>query len=198
MSWVAAEDIQAWIGVDMISLDAAASLGEVVTGAIIDEIERDLSLTTISSDTYDTTNTDFILLNYWPVRSIGAVTYNGQPVPAAAYQRPGWRLDPVNTRRLSFVGMGKLARGVMNVTVTNLVAGYDTSLALGTPGALPGNVFQALRLTAAAVFNSQAGDPNLASESTGGVFSGSFYPTGIGAVPPGARSLLSGEMRVAP
>lgn len=199
MSWVAPEDVQAWLGVDVIDLSSAALLGEVATAAVMDLIERDLSLTTVAREDYDTTGTDYILLSHWPVRSIGAVTYNGQAIAAAAgFNTQGWQVDSVNKRKLCFRGMGKMARGSQNITVTNLVAGYDTSLPVGSVGALPGNVWHALKLTAAAIFNSQAGDPNLASENESGVFSGTFYATGIGAVPPGARSLLQGEIRVAP
>jgi hypothetical protein len=197
MSWISGSDILNWIGVDKIDSNAAQSLADVSTSMLHQVLERDITLAT-TTEVYDSNGTDYILLNRWPVVSIGGVTYNGAPVVPAAYQVPGWKLDGFNTRKLCFVGMGKLARNAMNITVTDLAAGYDVTLAQGQSGALPGNIYHALRLTALAVFNSQASDPNLATESTAGVFSGSFYPAGVGAVPPGALTLLQSEMRVAP
>jgi hypothetical protein len=196
-AWIADTDVQGWIGADKIALDAAGSLAQTATDVVMSYIERDVSLTT-TSDFYDTNGTDFILLNHWPVISIGSVTLNGTPLVPAAPNVRGWRMDSFNQRKLIFAGMGKQIRGNMNCQVIDLVAGYDTTQPLGSPTALGGHIVQALKLTAAAIFNSQAADPNLANESMTGVFSGTFYATGVGAIPPGARTLLTREMRASP
>ena len=196
--WIPAEDVQAWIGPAAITLDDAAVLAQIASDAVQSVVQRDLSLTAGITDTYDTNGTNYVLLNYWPIRAIAAISLNGQAIGAAGYQLSGWKLDPVNTRKVSFPGMGNLGRGIQNLTVSGLVAGYDVTQPPGGTYALPANVYQALRLTAAAIFNSQAADPNLTAESTAGVFSGSFAASGVGAVPPGARTLLLPEMRVAP
>ena len=194
---ISASDVVVWIGADKIDTDAATSLAQAASDAVGSLIERDLSLLTGIVDNLDANGTNYVLLTRWPVQSVSSVTLNAQPVQPAAYGVPGWRLDAVNTRKLNFPGMGQLTRGVMNVAVV-YSAGYDLTQPTGAPTGLPGALFQALRLTAGAIFNSQAADPNLASESTAGVFSGSFYPTGVGAVPPGARTLLLPYMRAAP
>jgi hypothetical protein len=195
--WIATTDVQAWLGADKLNQDSAASLAQVATDSVQAYIERDLALVTSIAETCDTNGTDYVLLNCWPIRLVTSVSHNGMTLAPAAFGKPGWLTDPVNTRKLRFPGMGKLERGVMNLSVV-YTAGYDLTAAPGAPTALPGAVAQALRLTAAAIFNSQAADPNLASESTAGVFSGSFYATGVGAVPPGARSLLVNFMRASP
>lgn len=195
--WISGDVVQAWLGADKITIDAASDLAAVATDLAMNEINRDLSRVTGISEYYDTNGTDYILLNYWPVVSIGGVSIVGQTVlPNVPNGTPGWRLDPLNSRKL-YLGR-KYARCPQNVLVSNLSAGYDVTLPIGTKGALPGTVFHALRLIASAVFNSQAADPNLASESTVGAFSGTFYAAGVGTVPPGAASLLKNEMRVAP
>lgn len=196
-AWIADTDIQNWIGADKITLMAAGDLAETATAAVQSLIERDLLVAT-SSDFYDTNGTDFILLNHWPVMSIGSVTLDGTELVAAAPNVKGWRMDSFNKRKLVFAGWGKQARGMLNVQVVNLVAGYDPDQPVGSATGFPSHIAQALRLTASAIFNSQAADPNLASESISGVFSGTFYQTGVGAVPPGARSLLNREMRASP
>lgn len=195
--WIPASDVLAWIGTDKIDLESATLLAEVASEAVSALIERDLTLQTGVTELYDTTGTPYVLLNSWPVQSVSAVSLAGQPIVPAAFQTPGWKLDRINRRKLVFVGMGNLSRAPLTLAVT-YTAGYDTTQPIGGTMALPAAVWQALRLTCGAIFNSQAADPNLASESTGGVFSGSFYPTGVGAVPPGARTYLLPYMRSAP
>jgi hypothetical protein len=160
-------------------------------------LNRDLTMVTNLTEYYDTNGTDYILLNNWPVRSIGSVTLNGMAILPAIPGQPGWRLDGFNPRKL-MLGQGRLLRGgIMVIGVLNQTAGYDFTQSVGSATGLPGTVHRALLLTCAAIFNAQAADPNLSSESTAGVFSGTFYASGVGAVPPGALRLLSNEIRVA-
>jgi hypothetical protein len=123
-------------------------------------------------------------------------------------QTQGWVMDDQNVvRKLRFAGYGKLPRpwnGTPNIMVS-YIAGYpvgvppDPASSTWFVGAgLPTAVYEALKLSASAIWNAQASDPNLAAESTVGVFSGQFYPTGVGAVPPGARSLLEPYIGYAP
>jgi hypothetical protein len=196
-AWVPGSAVQAWIGADKITTQAAAQLAEIASEACQALVQRDLTMQTVT-DILDTNGSDYVLLHYWPVITIDSVTLNGVLVPPAAFQLPGWRMDSFNKRKLIFAGRGKLAPGIMNVTVTNLVAGYDVSQLPGATNALPAPVYQAVLLTAAAIYNSQAADPNLTSEETAGVFSGSFHAAGVGSVPPGARNLLSNEIPVNP
>lgn len=197
-AWVTTDAMMGWIGSDKLDTDTAAQLASDATDAIMQYIGRDLALTTTAIAYYDTNGTDYVLLDDWPVRSLGTVTLNGQAVAPAAPNAPGYLLDRMNKRKLVFHGMGKQARGVMNVTITNLITGYDLAQPVGSATGLPGPVSRAILLTGAAMFNAQAADPNLASESTAGVFSGSFYKSGVGAIPPGAVNLLANEVRVAP
>jgi hypothetical protein len=197
-AWVLATDVQSWIGADKLTLDAAGALAQVASDAVQGLVQRNIALQTVT-DILDTNGTDYVLLHYWPVRSIASVTLNGLPVQPAAFQSPGWIMDSFNPRKLLFSGMGKQYRGALNVTVTGLVAGYDFTLEPGGgANAPPGDLQQALLLTAAAIFNSQAADPNLVSEETAGVFSGSFHAAGVGSVPPGARTLLRPYIPVNP
>lgn len=198
-AWISGADVQAWIGADKITLPSAQSLAQVASDAVQSKVLRDLTLQTNITDIVDTNGSDYVLLNYWPIRAIaGPVTLNGQTLQPAAFNQPGWRLDPRNPRKLVFAGMGKQRRGVMNVTVAGLTAGYDVTAEPGSPNALPGHVHQALLLTASAIFNSQAADPNLTAEETAGVFSGSFHPAGVGSIPPGALSYLAPEIPANP
>jgi hypothetical protein len=196
--WIDASEVQTWLGGSGVMNQAeAVELALAATAAVAGYIERDVTLVSNLTETLDTTGNDYVLLRHWPIQSITSVSYNGQAVVEAAYQKPGYRIDPLNERRLNFYGMGKLPRGLMNLTVV-YSAGYDPTLPAGYPAAIPGDLRQALKLTAAAIYNSQAADPNLVAESTAGVFSGSFVATGVGAVPPGARSLLARYRRVTP
>lgn len=195
-AWITAADLQTWFAGD-IDAPTATALASDATDAVRDYLERDLALQELT-EAYDTTGTNYVLLNFWPVRAVTQVVLNGTTVvPPAAFNTPGWRLSPIVPRKLEFPGYAKLARSTMNLSVS-YTAGYDLAAAAGDPMAIPGSVATAIKLTAAAMWNAQAADPNLSGESTGGVFSGQFYPTGVGAVPPGARSLLQVHKRVAP
>lgn len=200
-AWIDAATVQQWIGAGRITLDAAASLAQAATDAMRSYLERDLEMGSWT-EFYDAMNTDYILLQHWPVRSIDQVLYQGNPVAAAsiqAGQAKGWRIDGFITRKLWFAGYGKLPRAPMAIQVVNLKAGYDVGVSPGsTPTAMPGHVVQALQLTCLAIFTSQAIDPNLTGESISGVFSGSFVPTGPGSIPPGAMALVRNERRAAP
>lgn len=202
-AWISVSDVQTWLGPDVDST-TAQMLADAATSAVQEFLQRDVSQQTLT-EIYDSAGTDYILLDSWPVASISSVVIDGLPplVPAAV-QTPGYRVDRINPRKLQFAGLGKVPRGVENITVS-YVAGYpigtapdpaSTTKHVGT--GLPPAIYTGLKLTAAAISNAQAADPNLASESTGGVFSGSFYQTGVGAVPPGARSLMQPYVRVAP
>lgn len=197
-AWVTSAAVIAWIGADKIDSADAAQLASDATDAVQAVLNRDLELQTTALVYYGTNGTDYLLLDDWPIRSIGSVTLNSLAISPAAPLSPGWVMDRFNPRKLIFSQMGKQIRAEMNVILTNVVTGYDLTQAVGSATGLPGHVSRALLLTAAAIFNAQAADPNLASESTAGVFSGSFYASGVGAVPPGALSLLKNEMRVAP
>jgi len=202
-AWIAADVVQQWIGADLLSLGSADQLAQIASDAMRSYLERDLAMTTVS-EFYDANGTNYVLLNYWPVRSIGAVYYLGQSVaPAnptgAQPQAYGWTLDTFVPRKLKIFGYGPLPRAAMAVRVVGLQAGYDVGVDPGsTPYALPGHVFQALRLTCQAIFTSQASDPNLTGESISGVFSGSFMPEGVSAIPRGAKDLVRNERRAAP
>jgi hypothetical protein len=198
--WITTADVQTWLG-PQIDDDTAVILAVAASDSVADYIERDLTQATVT-EYYDSNGTDYILLNSWPVQSIASVTIlnwpsGGPTVPPAAPGTPGYRIDAFNPRKLVFAGYGKIPRGTMNITVT-YTAGYNMSGTPGTPPGLPASIYQALKLTVNAIYNSQAADANLASENTAGVFSGSYYPTGVGCVPPGARSLLANYKRTAP
>lgn len=194
--WISSDDVRAYIGGDVLTDPAATLLAQTATDALQAVLNRDISLVTGLQEFYDTNGSDYVLLNHWPVRSISAVSLNGTTISAAQPNQPGYRIDSFNSRKL-YLGQGKLLRGgAMAISVT-YTAGYDTSQPIGSPTAIPATVHRALLLTAAAIFNAAAADPNLTSESTGGVFSGSFTPRGAGAVPQAARDLVSNEIRVA-
>lgn len=193
-TWISADDVLAWIGDDDLTTDQATDLAIAATDAAREWLERDLELKTFTEN-YDSLGTDYILLNAWPIRSLGSISLNGEAaLQPAAYNQAGWAFDPLNPRKVRFPGR-KVARGVQNIAVT-YTAGYDLSQPVGSATGLPGTVKKALQLIAAAMDNAQAADPNLASENTAGVFSGSFYATGVGAIPPGARTLLQPYRRV--
>ena len=194
-AWVSNADIQSWLGAD-VDTATATMLGITVTDAVRGYIEREIQLATYS-ELLDSLGTDYILVSNWPIRTVTSVSIAGAaPLPPAAFNVPGYRLDPVVTRKISFPGR-KVARGVSNIAVV-YSAGYDLAQATGSATGLPGEFVQAMKLTAAAIWNSQAADPNLSSENTGGVFSGSFLATGVGAIPPAARGYLQRYKRVAP
>lgn len=200
-AWVSAEVVQGWIGADNISLDQAATLAQAATDALKSYLERDLAVGTYT-EWYDANGTNYILLNQKPIRSIASLTYNGTAVTAAnpSVSQPqvrGYRVDPFVTRKLIFVGYGALPRAEMAIQVT-YTAGYDIEPAGTSPWSMPGHVVQALNLTCAAMFNSQAADPNLTGENIPGAFSGSFVQSGVGAIPPGALNLIQNERRGAP
>jgi hypothetical protein len=73
-------------------------------------------------------------------------------------------------------------RGNSNLQVT-YNAGY-------LPAQIPGSITQAVLLTAKAMVNSQAVDPNVSNESFSGVMSRSYWPEGAGAIPRAAMALI--------
>ena len=193
-AWISTADVQAWIGADL-STDQATDLADAATSVARDWLERDLELADFA-EIYDSLGTDYVLLNAWPIRVVTSIAINNEAALApAAFGRVGWVLDPSNPRKVRFPGR-KVPRGIQNIAVS-YTAGYDLTQPAGAPTGLPGAVRKALQLIASAIDNAQAADPNLASENTGGVFSGSFYASGVGAIPPGARTLLQPYRRVA-
>lgn len=202
VAWITVADVQAWLGPD-VDTPTAQALADAATSTVLGFLQRDLSLQALT-EIYDSNGTDYLLLNSWPVVSISSVVIDGiPPLVPAAVRTPGYRVDRIVPRKLQFAGLGKVPRGISNITVS-YSAGYDMTLApdpASTPshsaGGPPPALNSALKLTAAAIYNAQAADPNLTSESTGGVFSGSFQAAGVGAVPPGARTMLQPYMRVA-
>lgn len=193
-AWISVADIQTWLGPDVDTPTATLLAGEV-TGAVMGYLEHDLSLRTMA-EVLDSTGNDYILVNHWPIRTVTSIVINGQPplVPAA-FNVPGYRLDPLVTRMIRFPGR-RIPRGFSNIAV-GYTAGYDMAMLPGSATGLPENAYLALKLTAQAIWTAQAADPNLASENTGGVFSGSFLVTGPGAIPPAARGYLQPFKRVA-
>lgn len=187
--------MQNWIGTDKIDPTSAASLALAVSDTIRNHIARDITLGTWT-EYYDGNGTNYVLLKHWPVVSIGQVLLNKQAVLPATPDQDGWIIDDFNTRKLIFT-QGKIY-GRMMIQVVNLQAGYDVTQPIGSATGLPGHIGQALLLTASAFFNSSAFDPNLTSEQVEGVFTGTVWPTGAGAIPPAALSLLVNEVRVAP
>lgn len=196
-AWIAPADIMTWLGPDL-DLPTATILANSATSAVGNYLQRDLAQQIVTNELHSGLNTEYLLLNCWPITAVAAVVLGaGPPLPPAGWNVAGWKLDQFNSRKLWLLGMGRIPRGELNISVS-YTGGYDLTLAQGVAGAIPADVYLALQLTAAAQWNARAADPNLASESTAGVFSGSFYPTGVGAVPPGARSLLGSYVRVAP
>lgn len=194
-AWISPSDVQAWLGPDVNNLEAAA-LALAASDAVRDEIERDLELHAYD-ELLDSQNSDHVLLNHWPIRTLTSITIDGgPPLVAAGFNVAGYQLDPVVTRMVRFPGR-RIPRGISNIHAI-YTAGYDLGQPVGSATGLPASVARALLLTVSAIYNSQAADPNLVSENTGGVFSGSFHARGVGAVPPGALTLLRGYRRVAP
>lgn len=190
---ITATDIKTWLG-PSIDDATAAILVMHTSDAVQGWIERDVGVATIS-ELLDSNNTDNVLVSHWPIRSVTSVSVNGgAALPPASFNVQGYALDRLVQRMVRFPGW-KIPRGINNIAIT-YVAGYDTAQQPGSATGIPGDMYLACKLTAAAISNAQAADPNLASENTGGVFSGSFYATGVGAVPPGARTLLQRFKRV--
>lgn len=195
-SWVSAADVAAYLCIT--DLDRAQTLADIATGAIRDYIGNDLEQQDLH-ELYQTNYTDYIMLHSTPVVSVSAVTIDGLgQIQPAGLRQPGWRIDPLVTRKLSFMGYGKLPRSPYPNIEVDYVAGYP----IGTPPdpksspwfagtGLPTAIHESLLLHCAAVHYAQAADPNLAAESTAGVYSGQFYPTGVAAIPPGAKTLLA-------
>jgi hypothetical protein len=199
--WVSIADVETWLGPGIDDISAGV-IANAASDAVRDHIERDLALQTYTGELYNSNGTDYILLNNWPVQSVSSVTISDWPfgsnlVPAGP-NKPGYRIAPENPRKLVFAGYGRLPRGILNISVS-YTAGYDMSLAPGgVPPAMPANIYLALKLTANAIYNAQAADTNLRSESTAGVFSGTYDDQGAGGVPRGAQSLLRNYKRTAP
>ncbi len=192
-SWISIADIQSWI--PAANNATATELAMIVTGLVQQELEQDFAIADWT-ETYDTRGVPYVLLRHWPVRSITSITYNGRALAPAAYQVPGYAIDPVVSRKLNFSGLS-IARGVMNLTIAYR-AGYDFAQAAGSATGAPSWLWQAMRIIAQAIFNAAAADPNLVSENTGGVFSGSFVASGVGSIPPAAREWLAKGSAVAP
>jgi hypothetical protein len=202
-AWISIPEIHNWSGADIDNGDAQI-LADSSTDAVRGYIERELSVSDYD-EIYDSNGTDYILLDNWPIVAVSSVSIaGGNPLGPSGVNQAGFRIDRFVLRKLQFVGYGKIPRCQQNISVA-YTAGYDFTLPASAPSPGPGlapgppsDLITALQLTASAIYNAAAADPNLSSESTGGVFSGSFYPTGVGAVPPGARTLLQRFKRVAP
>lgn len=202
-SWISANDVAAYLCID--DMIRAQIIADTVTGMLRDYLARDLEQQAYA-ELHHSNFTDYVLLNNSPVASISRVEIDGiGEITPAARGKHGWRLDHQVPRKLIFSGYGRLPRSnVPNIEI-HYIAGYpidappDSNSSPWSVGTgFPTAIHEAMRLTASAIHNAQAADPNLQSESTAGVFSGTFYPTGVGAIPPGARSNLEPYISVTP
>lgn len=121
------------------------------------------------TETYDGTGSNSLPLRVWPITSIVSVTISDVAQTVADFYIDGrvmrWRK-----------GLFPYADG--NVVVTYVA------------GSLPDDVVLATIMTAQAMINAAAVDPNTLGESMAG-YSASFAPEGAGSVPRGAQSLLT-------
>jgi len=211
VSWITPDDIKNYVCDGAIDDATAQWVADATTGAVRDFINRDLEQGTFT-ELYTTNNTDYVMLEHYPIVSIASVQIIGygviQPFDIAQFgsQNTGWVRDDQNVvRKLRFAGLGKLPR----CSVPNVLVTYTAGYPVGTPPdpqsspwfagtGLPTAIYEAMKLTAAAIVNAQASDPNVANEMTAGVFSATFLPTGIGAIPPAARSYLQPYVGYAP
>lgn len=183
--WTDLPTVRKWLGVqDRSQDDLLTSLISAATSACRNFIGRDLEEATLS-ETYDGNGSGILPLALYPITDVTSLTIDGLTLRRAAYLTPGWSISEHKTAL-------KLTRGLLfyqgqsNVAVT-YTGGYAT---------IPGEVAQATLLTVVAMFNARAADPNLSSESTGGVFGATFWQSGPGAIPPAARSHLAPYRRV--
>jgi hypothetical protein len=175
--WITLSMLKGWLSITDTSQDANLTpLITAATQACVSFISRDLVLVT-TTETYDGTGSTILPLNVFPVISVSAVSMDGCPILPAGFNQAGYTVGKFSLLAKSMCW----SKGVQNITVS-YTAGYPS---------VPTDAVQACLLTASAMFNSMASDPNLQSESTAGVFSGTFWAGGAGAVPPAARSLLS-------
>ncbi|SRR5580765_535882 len=202
-SWISAEDVAAYLCIE--DLERSQIIADAVTGAFRDYLARDLEQASYH-ELYQTNYTDYVMLQNSPVVSISSVEIDGiGKILPAGMRQPGWRIDHQVPRKLSFMGYGRLPRSTVPNIEVRYVAGYPVgvppdpfSSAWQVGDGLPTAIYEAMRLTASAMHTAQAADPNLAMEQTAGIFTGQFYPTGVGAIPPGARTLLEAYISVTP
>jgi hypothetical protein len=180
--WITLAQLKAWLNITDSSQDANLTpLLTAATQACISYLNRDL-VQSSQTETYDGPGSSILPLNTFPITAVASVMMDGQPVVPAAFNQAGYVIGKFSLRAKGMVW----CKGFQNVTVS-YTGGYAT---------IPTDAVQACLLAASAMFNSMAADPNLQSESTSGVFSGSFWQSGPGALPPSSRSLLINYRKV--
>ena len=156
---------------DTLSDDELRGIMAAATDALIDVMNRDPRVNDYA-DTLNGTGVDALPVRHYPIQAVASVTVAGTALDLDQF---AW--DDYTVRRLH----GAFPRGFRNVVVA-YTAGLDPT---------PRSLKEAYLITVKAMWMARAVNPNSTGESWAGVSSEAWYPTGAGAVPPAARSLVN-------
>ncbi len=168
MAYATLSEIKQWLGVlNDDNDDILSALLDAATAAVDQVANRSFDRKSVTEYYYGN-GSAYIFLRRTPIVGVSAVSISGMPVTVTN--------DSIAIRRDGTFGTGDYVQ----ITYTG---GYSP---------IPADVKMAYKITVQAMWNSQAMDPNLTSESVTGVFSGGFDAFGPGAVPRAAQTLLRG------
>ena len=170
-----------------VALDAATAMA-------IDFIQTDLSQQ-VTTEIYDGTESDRMLLRRGPINGVSAVTMtSGMPGPGLVLAPV-----PIPAQNIGFDDKFLVLNGYVfwkgrrNISVT-----YDAGYALvPTPGyqTIPQGVKTALIYTAKAIYSAQVFDFNTSGENAMGAYAAQYLVQTLGAMPPVAQALLQPYVR---
>jgi hypothetical protein len=174
---VTLSEFKTWMGLTDTAQDAAISAIIPAASATVEQaIDRPATQAAIANEVHDGNGSARLWVRRWPIASISQLTIDGQSVSASDFLWADRTVTLLRGRRFTL--------GTGNILVS-YTGGWVT---------LPDDVRQAVFYTVQAMLYAAAADPNLLSESTGGVFGGTMIATGPGSLPPAARSLLQPYM----
>jgi hypothetical protein len=174
---ISTAELKAWLSIPLTDVSRDALLGSLATAAseaAIKVMQHNpvRSARTLLVDGYGGSG---LPLNHFPIHSVEAVTINpdlgGQPLPPSAYTFDDHMIH---------LRHGVFPRGKRNVSIS-----YTAGLA-----EVPEHIKTACQYIAKGMWDARKTDMNASGESFQGVGGASFWPSGPGAVPPQALSLL--------
>jgi hypothetical protein len=172
---VTLNEAKAWMSITDSAQDTQITdLITKASAAVEDYLDRPAT-SQASTELYDGLGGRRLFTSRWPITAVSSILIDGQAVASGTFVFQG---------RMIQLRSGTFTLGELNVEVT-YTAGWTT---------LPDEVRTATLMTLQAMLFGTAADPNLVSESAGGVFGGSFISTGPGSIPPAARSYLDSHL----
>lgn len=166
--YVSLNDMKTWLDEKSADNDSKIRSAILVASSLIESFVQFDLLSATRTETLYGEGSKKLFPRRTPITAVASCVVNGAAVP-------------VTFSPLAITRTDGYAFDQHEPVVVTFTAGYSP---------LPEDVVHAAKLTAQAIFVSPAFDQNMAAESIGGVFSGTFQQFGAGNLPVAARVIL--------